>query len=60
MIDGNKLRAEFGKYLTEHTHTRWGLDAALMHVCKMAYQQGLKDGLQQGEVSEQSSQQPGS
>lgn len=43
MIDGNLLRAEFAKYLHEHTHTRWGLDAALMHVCRMAYDQGLKD-----------------
>ena len=43
MIDGNLLRAEFAKYLHTHTHTRWGLDAALMHVCRMAYDQGLKD-----------------
>ena len=44
MLDGNDLRAEFARYLTEHTHTRWGLDAALMHVCKIAYSQGLQDG----------------
>ena len=44
MLDGNDLRAEFARYLTEHTHTRWGLDAALMHVCRIAYDQGLKDG----------------
>lgn len=44
MIDGNLLRAEFAKYLNEHTHTRWGLDAALMHVCRMAYEQGAIDG----------------
>ena len=44
MLDGNDLRAEFARYLTEHTHTRWGLDAALMHVCKIAYDQGLQDG----------------
>lgn len=43
MIDGNLLRAEFARYLHEHTHTRWGVDAALMHVCRMAYDQGLKD-----------------
>lgn len=54
MIDGNVLRAEYARYLHEHTHTRWGLDAALMHVCKMAYEQGLKDGLQ---ISEQSNNQ---
>lgn len=44
MLDGNDLRAEFARYLTEHTHTRWGLDAALMHVCRIAYDQGLQDG----------------
>ena len=44
MLDGNDLRAEFARYLTEHTHTRWGLDAALMHVCRIAYDQGVKDG----------------
>jgi hypothetical protein len=43
MLDGNDLRAEFARYLTEHTHTRWGLDAALMHVCRIAYDQGMKD-----------------
>jgi hypothetical protein len=50
LIDGNLLRAEFAKYLNEHTHTRWGLDAALMHVCRMAYEQGVKDGEQRREV----------
>jgi hypothetical protein len=43
MIDTNQLRAEFAKYLHEHTHTRWGVDAALMHVCRMAYEQGQED-----------------
>ena len=38
------LCAEFARYLTEHTHTRWGLDAALMHVCRIAYDHGMKDG----------------
>ena len=45
MLDGNDLRAEFARYLTEHTHTRWGLDAALMHVCRIAYDQGMRDAL---------------
>lgn len=44
MLDGNDLRAEFARYLTEHTHIRWGMDAALMHVCRIAYDQGLHDG----------------
>lgn len=44
MIDGDELRAAYARYLNEHTHTRWGLDAALMHVCKIAYQHGVTDG----------------
>lgn len=43
MIDGNLIRAEFARYLHEHTHTRWGLDAALMHVGRICYDQGIKD-----------------
>ncbi len=46
MIDGNVLRAEFAKYLTENTTTRWGLDAALMHVAKIVYQAALNDAAQ--------------
>ena len=41
MIDGNQLREEFGRYLAEHKATRWGMDAALMHVCKIAYDAGI-------------------
>lgn len=44
MIDGNQLREEFGRYLAEHKATRWGMDAALMHVCKIAYDAGKGDG----------------
>lgn len=44
MIDGNQLREEFGRYLAEHKATRWGMDAALMHVCKIAYDAGRADG----------------
>ncbi len=43
MIDGNQLREEFGRYLAEHKATRWGMDAALMHVCKIAYDAGKGD-----------------
>lgn len=43
MIDGNQLREEFGRYLAEHKATRWGMDAALMHVCKIAYDAGKAD-----------------
>ena len=44
MIDGNQLREEFGRYLAEHKATRWGMDAALMHVGRICYDQGVKDG----------------
>jgi len=44
MLDLNQMRAEFSKYLVEHTHTRWGLDAALMHVCRLAFEAGLREG----------------
>lgn len=44
MIDGNCLREEFGRYLAEHKATRWGMDAALMHVCNIAYNAGKADG----------------
>lgn len=53
MIDGNELRAAFAEYLSTHTHTRWGLDAALMHVCKIAYEQGLKDGASAPPINQQ-------
>lgn len=43
MIDGNQLREEFGRYLAEHKATRWGMDAALMHVCRIAYDAGRAD-----------------
>lgn len=45
MIDGNQLREEFGRYLAEHKATRWGMDAALMHVCKIAYDAGKADAV---------------
>ena len=48
MLDLNQLRAEFSRYLNENTATRWGLDAALMHVCRLAYEHGLREG--QGEI----------
>lgn len=42
MLDGNDLRAEFARYLNGHTHIWWGMDAAMMHVCRIAYDQGMK------------------
>lgn len=43
MLDLNHLRAEFARYLATNTETRWGMDAALMHVCRMAYEAGRAD-----------------
>jgi len=45
MICLDQLREEFARYLAEHTETRWGMDAALMHVCRIAYEQGRADAL---------------
>jgi len=43
MLDLNQLRAEFNRYLAEHTHTRRGLDAALLHVCRLAFEAGMRE-----------------
>ena len=43
MFDLTNLRREFGRYLDTHTHVRWGLDAALMHVCTLAFNAGMKE-----------------
>lgn len=45
MIDLDRLRTEFADYLSKHTHTRWGMDAALLHCCRISYEQGLKDAV---------------
>lgn len=45
MIDLDRLRTEFAEYLNKHTHTRWGMDAALLHCCRISYEQGLKDAV---------------
>jgi hypothetical protein len=52
MLTVDTLRAEFAKYLTENTETRWGLDAALIHVAEIAYKQGQEDERQKGETKD--------
>lgn len=42
MIDLNKMREEFARFLSEDP-TRFRMDAALAHVLRMAYQQGIED-----------------
>lgn len=54
MLDLNHLRAEFADYLAENTKTRWGMDAALMHVCRMAYEAGVNDGKRMPEPAQES------
>lgn len=44
MLDGDTIRTEFARYLTTKADERQSLDAALMHVVEMAYQQGIEDG----------------
>ena len=43
MLDLNQLRKEMACYMAQE-NSRGSLDAALFHVLKMAYAQGLKDG----------------
>lgn len=47
MLDLETLRAEFARYLADNKETRWGMDAALMHVCRMAYEAGVINGRQE-------------
>jgi len=51
MLDLNTLREEFATYLLTNKDTRWGLDAALIHVAKLAYEQGAKDCAEPSEAS---------
>lgn len=46
MIDLNDLRDEFSRYLNDKQGQRHSMDGALMHVCRVAYEHGLKDGHQ--------------
>ena len=42
MLDLNKLRKEFARYMLEE-NSRGSLDAALFMVLKLAYRQGVED-----------------
>lgn len=44
MLDLNQLRDEFAKHLTTNAYNRFSMDAALMHVCSVAYDHGYRDG----------------
>ncbi len=44
MLDLNHLRDEFSRYLVDNAGQRHSMDGALMHVCRVAYEQGLADG----------------
>lgn len=44
MLDLDNLRDEFSRYLVDNTGQRHSMDGALMHVCRVAYEQGLADG----------------
>lgn len=44
MLDLNALHDEFAKYLQQHTGDKRSMDSALIHACRLAYEQGLKDG----------------
>lgn len=43
MLDLNQIRREFAAFMAADP-TRWRMDAALAHVCEMAYRKGLEDG----------------
>ncbi len=51
MLDLNNLRDEFSRYLHDNTGQRHSMDGALMHVCRVAYEQGLLDGQLLAEVA---------
>lgn len=51
MLDLNNLRDEFSRYLHDNTGQRHSMDGALMHVCRVAYEQGLLDGQQLGDAA---------
>lgn len=44
MLDLNNLRDAFSSYLLDNAGKRHSMDGALMHVCRVAYEQGLLDG----------------
>lgn len=43
MLELNALRKEFARYMTEE-NARGSMDAALFHVLKLAYEEGMRDG----------------
>jgi hypothetical protein len=49
MLDLNNLRDEFSRYIHDNTGQRHSMDGALMHVCRIAYDRGIQDGLAMAE-----------
>lgn len=46
MLDINEIRRRMAEYLAENASHRHSLDAAVMHVVQIAYQQGIRDAQQ--------------
>lgn len=46
MLDINHIRREMADYLAANACHRHSLDAAVMHVVQLAYQQGIRDAQQ--------------
>lgn len=46
MLDLNTIRADFAAFLAANAATKHSLDAALMYVVEMAYQQGMAEGIE--------------
>ena len=43
-LDIDEVRAEMAKFLSANSNKRHSLDAALMHVVKLAFEEGLRIG----------------
>lgn len=48
MLDINHIRREMADYLAANASHRHSLDAAVMHVVQLAYQQGMQDAQHPG------------
>ena len=44
MLDINEIRRQMAEYLAANAAHRHSIDAAVMHVVQIAYQQGMADG----------------
>lgn len=53
MLDINDIRAQMADYLATNAAHRHSLDAAVMHVVQIAYQQGMQDGAARAGTTDQ-------